>query len=212
MPPPRRRGDVCVCSAARPRTPRVNPCQDLRPSLRAHHRAKSTTSRFVESVCEDRAAASGASARLWCATSRHRRTPHCTAGAQVAALREPARQFCRMNGYVKLPLPLPPRRAYRMAMPSHVPDLDWTVERALALPDDGMRYEVLDGELFVTPSPTWGFSRRSRRYSTFPRPMRVGIGLDGHDAPRRTSRSRHAASCSRICSWCRRVWTGTASG
>jgi Uma2 family endonuclease len=43
-----------------------------------------------------------------------------------------------------------------MAMPSRVPDLDWTVERALALPDDGMRYEVLDGELFVTPSPTWG--------------------------------------------------------
>lgn len=33
---------------------------------------------------------------------------------------------------------------------------EWTVERALALPDDGNRYEVLDGELFVTPAPTWG--------------------------------------------------------
>jgi Uma2 family endonuclease len=43
-----------------------------------------------------------------------------------------------------------------MAMPVHVPDLDWTVERALALPDDGNRYEVLDGELFVTPAPSWG--------------------------------------------------------
>jgi len=43
-----------------------------------------------------------------------------------------------------------------MAMPARVPDLDWTVERVLALPDDGNRYEVLDGELFVTPSPTWG--------------------------------------------------------
>jgi len=43
-----------------------------------------------------------------------------------------------------------------MAMPVHVPDHDWTVERALALPEDGNRYEVLDGELFVTPSPTWG--------------------------------------------------------
>ncbi|MCL4212716.1 MAG: Uma2 family endonuclease [Gemmatimonadales bacterium] len=32
---------------------------------------------------------------------------------------------------------------------------DWTVERALALPEDGKRYEVLDGELFVTPAPTW---------------------------------------------------------
>jgi len=30
---------------------------------------------------------------------------------------------------------------------------DWTAERALALPDDGNRYEVLDGELFVTPAP-----------------------------------------------------------
>jgi Uma2 family endonuclease len=42
-----------------------------------------------------------------------------------------------------------------MAMPVHVPDHDWTVERALALPEDGNRYEVLDGELFVTPAPTW---------------------------------------------------------
>jgi Uma2 family endonuclease len=31
---------------------------------------------------------------------------------------------------------------------------EWTVEEALALPDDGNRYEVLDGELFVTPAPT----------------------------------------------------------
>jgi len=42
-----------------------------------------------------------------------------------------------------------------MAMPVHVPDLDWTVDRALALPSDGNRYEVLDGELFVTPTPSW---------------------------------------------------------
>ena len=42
-----------------------------------------------------------------------------------------------------------------MAMPARAADLDWTVERAQALPDDGNRYEVLDGELFVTPAPTW---------------------------------------------------------
>jgi Uma2 family endonuclease len=29
----------------------------------------------------------------------------------------------------------------------------WTAELARALPDDGNRYEVLDGELFVTPAP-----------------------------------------------------------
>lgn len=29
----------------------------------------------------------------------------------------------------------------------------WTYEDYAALPDDGKRYEILDGELFVTPSP-----------------------------------------------------------
>jgi Uma2 family endonuclease len=44
-----------------------------------------------------------------------------------------------------------------MAMPAprtegEVPDR-WTVEMLDALPDDGNRYEIIDGELFVTPSP-----------------------------------------------------------
>ncbi|MBI4421343.1 MAG: Uma2 family endonuclease [Gemmatimonadetes bacterium] len=30
---------------------------------------------------------------------------------------------------------------------------EWTAEMVRALPDDGKRYEVIDGELFVTPSP-----------------------------------------------------------
>ena len=30
----------------------------------------------------------------------------------------------------------------------------WTVEQVLALPSDGNRYEVIDGELFVTPAPS----------------------------------------------------------
>jgi Uma2 family endonuclease len=32
---------------------------------------------------------------------------------------------------------------------------DWTAERVRALPDDGRRYEVVDGELLVTPAPSW---------------------------------------------------------
>ncbi len=40
-----------------------------------------------------------------------------------------------------------------MAMP--VQPLDWTAAAAIALPADGNRYEVLDGELFVTPAPSW---------------------------------------------------------
>ena len=30
----------------------------------------------------------------------------------------------------------------------------WTVDEVHALPDDGNRYEVIDGELFVTPAPS----------------------------------------------------------
>jgi Uma2 family endonuclease len=44
-----------------------------------------------------------------------------------------------------------PPRTHHMAMPATA---RWTAEMARALPDDGNRYEVIDGELFVTPSPT----------------------------------------------------------
>ena len=40
-----------------------------------------------------------------------------------------------------------------MGMPA--PQANWTAEMARALPDDGQRYEVLDGELFVSPAPSW---------------------------------------------------------
>lgn len=38
-----------------------------------------------------------------------------------------------------------------MAMPH--PIADWTVAQVLELPDDGNRYEVVDGELLVSPAP-----------------------------------------------------------
>ena len=39
-----------------------------------------------------------------------------------------------------------------MGMPAaHV---NWTVEMLDALPDDGQRYEIIDGELYVTPAPS----------------------------------------------------------
>jgi len=40
-----------------------------------------------------------------------------------------------------------------MAMPAQ--QTEWTVEMVRALPNDGNRYEVIDGELFVTPAPSW---------------------------------------------------------
>ena len=38
-----------------------------------------------------------------------------------------------------------------------MPDLArrWTREEVLALPDDGNRYELINGELLVTPAPRW---------------------------------------------------------
>src|SRR4029078_8671937 len=44
------------------------------------------------------------------------------------------------------------RNAYCMHM--HAFRRQWTVEDLHDLPDDGQRYEVIDGELFVTPSPS----------------------------------------------------------
>lgn len=38
-------------------------------------------------------------------------------------------------------------------MQMHAQQTEWTADMARALPEDGKRYEVLDGELFVTPSP-----------------------------------------------------------
>ena len=38
-----------------------------------------------------------------------------------------------------------------MAMPATIND--WTVDMLDALPSDGQRYEIIDGELFVTPGP-----------------------------------------------------------
>jgi Uma2 family endonuclease len=43
------------------------------------------------------------------------------------------------------------REAYDMGMPDTVGR--WTREMVLALPDDGNRYELFDGELLVTPAP-----------------------------------------------------------
>lgn len=39
-----------------------------------------------------------------------------------------------------------------MAMPNAV--TEWTVDLVDALPDDGQRYEIIDGALFVTPPPS----------------------------------------------------------
>jgi Uma2 family endonuclease len=49
------------------------------------------------------------------------------------------------------PLPTTPAEQSIMVMP-HTREA-WTAERVRALPDDGNRYELIEGELIVTPSP-----------------------------------------------------------
>ena len=44
-----------------------------------------------------------------------------------------------------------------MAMPNT--RVDWTLEMVHALPDDGNRYELLDGELLVSPAPSLAHQR-----------------------------------------------------
>jgi Uma2 family endonuclease len=53
------------------------------------------------------------------------------------------------------------RGPYGMAMPA-LPTTGWTVDMLEALPDDGMRYEIIDGELFVTPAPSYPHQRALR--------------------------------------------------
>lgn len=48
----------------------------------------------------------------------------------------------------------PRRRAYAVPVPVEMPDY-WTVDQLHTLPDDGQRYEIIDGELHVTPAPSF---------------------------------------------------------
>jgi Uma2 family endonuclease len=63
-----------------------------------------------------------------------------------------------------------------MAMPAQ--NAEWTAEMVRALPEDGKRYEVLDGELFVSPAPTYDHQRvvlaLVRRLDPYVRTNRLG--------------------------------------
>jgi Uma2 family endonuclease len=62
-----------------------------------------------------------------------------------------------------------------MAMPAY--PTEWTVDMVRALPDDGNRYEVIDGELFVTPAPSWTHQRAVLEMATLIRPYIHEHGL-----------------------------------
>jgi len=61
-----------------------------------------------------------------------------------------------------------------MAMPA--PIAEWTVDMLDALPDDGQRYELVDGVVYVTPSPNEGHQDVARLLS-----IRLSAYLDDSD-------------------------------
>jgi Uma2 family endonuclease len=80
-----------------------------------------------------------------------------------------------------------------MAMPAG--QLEWTVEMLDALPDDGQIYEIIDGELFVTPAPSdvhqlvvGALYARLRQYC---RPSTVGRAFNSPADVRRGDRRRN---------------------
>ncbi|HNV77343.1 MAG TPA: Uma2 family endonuclease [Gemmatimonadaceae bacterium] len=72
------------------------------------------------------------------------------------------------------------------ASPPLLPDRsrrDWTVDEVRALPDDGNRYEVIDGELFVTPAPSWLHQQAAMEFLFLVRPYAHRCALDCYIAP-----------------------------
>jgi len=55
----------------------------------------------------------------------------------------------------------------------------WTAEMVRNLPDDGNRYEVVDGELLVTPSPTYSHQRVVLEFATILLPYTRLSGIGG---------------------------------
>jgi Uma2 family endonuclease len=71
------------------------------------------------------------------------------------------------------------RAEHRMGMPALSPSTHWTAEMVRALPDDGNRYECIDGELLVTPSPgkPHQFVVGAFYRAIFPYVEEMGVGL-----------------------------------
>ena len=71
-------------------------------------------------------------------------------------------------------------------LPPLLPDRtrrDWTADELRAVPDDGNRYEIVDGELLVTPAPSWLHQRAVRELVARLQPFAEGDGLECLFAP-----------------------------
>ena len=64
-----------------------------------------------------------------------------------------------------------------------LPGVEWTAERLGRIPDDGRRYEIVDGVLLVTPSPAFVHQRAVVRLSDLLLEYADSVGLDLMTAP-----------------------------
>src|SRR5262245_22713503 len=69
-----------------------------------------------------------------------------------------------------------------MGMPEPT-SMEWTVEMVHALPDDGNRYEVIDGELLVSPAPSLTHQRALGLLYHLLLPYAESVGLELLFAP-----------------------------
>jgi Uma2 family endonuclease len=80
-----------------------------------------------------------------------------------------------------------------MAMPAV--RTEWTVDMLDELPDDGNRYEIIDGELFVTPAPSDVHQlivlELAARLKSYLRPTPVGRVLHSPSDVRRVDRTKN---------------------
>ena len=63
------------------------------------------------------------------------------------------------------------------------PERYWTADDLADLPDDGNRYEVIDGVLYVTPSPVDEHQDASDELMSLLRPYAKAVGLHVRSAP-----------------------------
>ncbi|MFN8582701.1 MAG: Uma2 family endonuclease [Gemmatimonadaceae bacterium] len=66
-----------------------------------------------------------------------------------------------------------------------MPDVrtDWTLEEVHALPDNGSRYELIDGELLVTPAPSGVHQRCLQPLTLLLQPFGERLGIEVLQAP-----------------------------
>ncbi len=85
------------------------------------------------------------------------------------------------SAYVRLPTDAEPEQT--MAMPAPFSEKQWTLEMLHALPDDGKRYELVDGELLVSPAPRPPHQRVIARLHLLMGPWALEHGLEVFLAP-----------------------------